>query len=340
MRRPHLSLLRREAGEKLDALEGDRPGPRAPSQHGRDDRRDELRDERADQPAESCSGAAWHTQKAPRPAKPKTSVSGRPKANASAQSKGAASTSCAEMSVPTSPRRRGRRRACARPPGSGAWVVLDLDASHDREPRDTSRRLLPAAARVVHEAPERGTPWLTTSQSSGTRISIPPQNAKVSITAARPSGIARAAGRSRSRPSPPWPGRPRKSWRGDDRLRAAHEQCVEVDGVARRRPSAGGTGTRAIRGDVAPRPAAAGAARRRRTEAAEVDGRSATPTPIQMRADTSAPLDDILLTAPIATRIERPEAQDLWKSTNPRLSSASTGPPASRRGPAPARGVI
>ena len=52
---------------------------------------------------ESWSGAAWHTQKAPSPAKPKTSVSGRPNANASAQSKGPASASCVEISVPTSP---------------------------------------------------------------------------------------------------------------------------------------------------------------------------------------------------------------------------------------------
>ena len=42
---------------------------------------------------ERCSGAAWHTQKAPRPTKPKRSERGTAKASASTHAKGAAATS-------------------------------------------------------------------------------------------------------------------------------------------------------------------------------------------------------------------------------------------------------
>jgi hypothetical protein len=189
---------------------------------------------------------------------------------------------------------------------------------------------------LLTKPPSAAVPWVTISQSSGARISMPPQNAKVSITATRPSGIE-ACRRSISQPpitAVAWP--PLKSVVVTT-VFVPPMNCIRS--IIESASLGSGTGRSAFQAMFAPT--------RNRTRAQtppndmrpSETSRNATPATIQMRADIFCETGDTHLTMPIATRISGQKRKMLPASMKPRLSRASTRPANITARPRITRGV-
>jgi len=204
-------------------------------------------------------------------------------------------------------------------------------------PVTTRRRFAPGCERaLLTKPPSAALPWLTTSQSSGTRISIPPQNAKVSSTAARPSGID-AWRRSISQPpitAVAWP--PLKS-------EVVTTVLVPPMNWSRSRAAAGSLGAAAGRSALSVIRAPISSSRAAQTVTNDarpsVTIRNATPATIQKRADMRCGAGESHLTMPTATSASGQKRKTSPPSTRPRLSSASTRPASMTARPSTTRGV-